>query len=213
MSVSALIASAKRGDREEAARALAALPPGADLNLVDDDDQRTPLHWAVSHGWADIVAELIEKGAGVDTIDEGGYSPLMTACAVGREECVDLVLGATQRTVDERHRESNGKTAFFIAVSKGREKIAAKLLAKGADVNAADASRQTPLHRAVIKGNAELVEWLVAKGAQLNAQDSQGDTPLHYAAIENNKEIGSLLIRAGADKEIKNREGKFFHEL
>ena len=213
---------------------------GGSLDISDyDDEGRTALHWAVAMGHATLVGVLLQRGASASTVDEGGITPLMSACSTGVESVVDMILGELDcpAALNSRHPDSHNKTPLLVAVSKNKINIAFKLLAKGADATLADSSGQTPLHRAVIKSCEDLIEALIKHGADVNAQDRLGDTPLHYAARENNKyafcatlqirmqiyltkphtypyrDIGCFLIRSGADREIKNKEGEFFWQL
>eukprot|EP00056_Hartaetosiga_gracilis_P006387 m.96273 g.96273 ORF g.96273 m.96273 type:complete len:65 (+) comp12459_c0_seq13:1161-1355(+) len=50
------------------------------------------------------------------------------------------------------------------------------LLAKGADVNAADNSNVTPLATAVSNGHVNIVKQLIANGANVNAQTKVNKT-------------------------------------
>src|SRR5258707_331099 len=56
------------------------------------------------------------------------------------------------------------------------------LLAKGADVNARDATQDTPLMIASLNGYLEVLKLLVTKGADVNASNATGFTALHLAA-------------------------------
>ena len=157
-----------------------------DIN-ESDDDGRTVFHWAVTHGSEDIAQMLVGRGASVDSVDDGGITPLITACSVGLQSIVEMILELTKKSLDLHYKEAHNKTALFTAVSKGKFNIVKKLLGKGASASIADSSLQTPLHRAVVKGSLELCEILLLHKANVNAQDRMGDTPLHYAAMENNK--------------------------
>tara|TARA_B110000438_G_scaffold166529_1_gene159284 strand:- start:326 stop:799 length:474 start_codon:yes stop_codon:yes gene_type:complete len=78
-------------------------------------------------------------------------------------------------------------------------------LATGADVNAKNERRWTPLHIAATK---EIAELLIAAGADVNAtEDWDGETPLHFAAENGHKEIAELLIDNGADVNAKSKGG------
>jgi len=55
------------------------------------------------------------------------------------------------------------------------------LIENGADVNAENQDRCTPLHLAAEKGNAEVIELLIRQNVKINAQDKDGSTPLHKA--------------------------------
>jgi ankyrin repeat protein len=70
------------------------------------------------------------------------------------------------------------------------------LVARGADPNVRDHSRQTPLVYAVASRRPDNVRALLAAGADPNARDAEGKTPLQHAAA--NAEIAEELRRAGA---------------
>ena len=80
----------------------------------------------------------------------------------------------------------------------GAYEIAALLLAHGADVNAKDLWKDTPLYAAAIRDNREMAALLLAHGADVNAKN-YGNTPLHEAAHHNSEEVAALLIENGAD--------------
>ena len=72
-------------------------------------------------------------------------------------------------------------------------------IAAGADVNAVDEHRKTPLHHAAKRGNEQCVLALIRGGANVHAKDGEGHTPLHYAAGEGATECVSALLAADAD--------------
>ena len=67
------------------------------------------------------------------------------------------------------------------AVNIGDIKLVEQHLAAGADVNAKDSVRWTPLHHAAFEGYKEVAELLIAKGADVNATADTGATPLGLA--------------------------------
>ena len=55
-----------------------------------------------------------------------------------------------------------------------------------ADVNAKDATGQTPLHSAMFTGNINIATLLLTRYAEINAKDDEGKTPLHLACMLGN---------------------------
>ena len=96
---------------------------------------------------------------------------------------------------------------LFWVVSMGSQEILELLIANGADVNAKNEYRWTPLHNAALEANKEIVELLIANGADVNAKTNYGETPLHKALYEKRKEIIELLIAKGADVNAENQYG------
>ena len=67
------------------------------------------------------------------------------------------------------------------AIQKGRRDVALDLIAKGADVNAAQADGSTPLHWAAYKLDQELVQKLLDRGAKTDAMNEYGSSPIAEA--------------------------------
>jgi ankyrin repeat protein len=80
-----------------------------------------------------------------------------------------------------------------------------RLIAAGANADAATAHGRTPLHYS--KGRAIVVETLLLAARALDAQDSGGGTPLMRCAALGAAEAVTLLLEAGCDVEVKDTEG------
>nr|KAF6493624.1 ankyrin repeat and SOCS box containing 8 [Rousettus aegyptiacus] len=78
----------------------------------------------------------------------------------------------------------------------------------GANPNALDGNRDTPLHWAAFKNNAECVRALLESGASVNALDYNNDTPLSWAAMKGNLESVSILLDYGAEVRVINLKGQ-----
>jgi hypothetical protein len=102
--------------------------------------------------------------------------------------------------VDVNRHGNMNRTALHYAALRGREDVARLLLAKGADPNARDYSRRTPLHYA--SPWIEITRLLVANGADINAEDKEGRTPLDYAADAAEREA---VNDAHADSRNRNQ--------
>jgi len=185
------------------------LAAGADVNAKDDNGW-TPLHEAAWHGRKEIVELLIANGADVNPQDVNGWTPLHHAARNGHKEIAELLIakgadvdaknedGETpldwairneQTKIADLLRKRGGKTGEEVlagesilgAVNIGDIKLVEQHLAAGADVNAKDSVRWTPLHHAAFEGYKEVAELLIAKGADVNATADTGATPLGLA--------------------------------
>jgi ankyrin repeat protein len=85
------------------------------------------------------------------------------------------------------------------AAQAGETRAALALIARGADVDTADASGATPLHWAVEHDDAEVALALLAAGARARVANRHGIAPLHLAATNGNAVLVERLIAAGAD--------------
>lgn len=69
----------------------------------------------------------------------------------------------------------------------GNERIVEQLIAKGADVNAMDASGRAPLYWAVMKQYENVTQTLIENGANLNIKHNAGVPSFHTAIKHGNK--------------------------
>src|SRR5207253_3203598 len=81
------------------------------------------------------------------------------------------------------------------------------LLVKGADVNARNKAKYTPLHNASRQEATDVAKTLLTHKAEVNAQSEGGETPLHLAAAWGRTPIVDLLLKAGADVNSTSKEG------
>jgi ankyrin repeat protein len=106
-------------------------------------------------------------------------------------------------------------TPLHWAVRYGRVKVAALLIAKGADLSAKTGEGEgwTPLHYAAAEGGPAVVRLLLAKGAKVNARGAEGQTPLHAAAGAGKVQVIFVLLAKGADRNARDRKGRTPRDL
>ena len=83
-----------------------------------------------------------------------------------------------------------------------------RLIAAGADVNAANDLGATPLWAACQNGNAAMVARLLEAGANPNLALLKGETPLMIAARTGNPTIAEALLVRGAEPNAKAARGQ-----
>jgi ankyrin repeat protein len=90
-------------------------------------------------------------------------------------------------------------TPLNLAALKGQLRVAAFLLANGADINFKANNDRAPLFYAAANGHRAMVELLLAKGADVNTRDFSGKTPLHLAADNGFQSVAEALLVGKAD--------------
>ena len=187
-----LIDAAIKGDIEAVKQHLAA---GVDVNAKVSG--WTSLHHTAFHaekqandGHKEVIELLIAKGADVNVLVKGGWTPLDWA----NGEIADTLRKHGGKTGDW----FNAGKSIHIAARAGHIEAVKRHLA-GANVNAkattaGDRIDWTPLHEAATEAHKEVVELLIASGADANAKDYGGDTPLDVAEDD---EIITLLRKHG----------------
>lgn len=94
------------------------------------------------------------------------------------------------------------------AVKSGDIGAVQALLAKPADVNAAQADGTTALHWAVEHDALSLVQALIRAGANVKAANRYGATPLWLASVNGSAPVIATLLEAGADPNAASAEGE-----
>ncbi len=188
-----LLEAAWRGDEAGLRRLLAA---GHDANTQGGYDQFTPLHWACGMRRPEIVRLLLAAGADPDAKDPSGHTPLhflVRAAVKDPTTPYSFVQPYGRNAVDKN------KMAIRVA-------LAELLLAKGADVDAADKRGRGPLCTAVSTGQVALIRVLLAGGAKVRSE-ADGWTALHAAARWRDTVAARLLLEARADANATGRFG------
>ena len=162
---------------------------------VQDSTKYTPLILASWYGHRDVAQCLLEHGADVDWLDGDGGTPLNSAAHRGH---VDVVRVLLEHNANVNLPETY--TPLHSVATAGREpgsdhpQVALLLLEYGANPNARDIERQTPLHLLSGKPHKlDVLRILLEHGADVDAEDADGRTPLQVALKGGHDEVTQLL--------------------
>jgi ankyrin repeat protein len=133
----------------------------------------------VYRGFRYITAPPAQAEGIIDHAKRGGFTPLLFAAQQGDLQSAELLLAAG---ADVNDVDASKASVLVVAAHSGHGALALKLLARGADPNAAGAG-YAPLHAAVLRGDAALVKALVAKGANVDARLEAG-TPVRKYGVD-----------------------------
>ena len=191
--VTALLWAAHWDDREIVVLLLRA---GADVNAAEDHGL-TPLAMACENASATMVDTLLAAGADPGAAQTNGVTPLMTAARTGNIRIVETLL---TRDVDVNAAiPSTGQTALMWATAERHLDIMQRLIAAGADLDAASTIGFTPLLFATRNGDLEAATMLLEAGAGVNEAGSDGTHALPLAIVSGHDELALFLLEQGAD--------------
>ena len=125
------------------------------MNLKDAEG-RTCAHAAASLGLDEALKLLIKHRVDLNTVDNNGSTPLISASWNDKLSTVKLIIA---EGVNVDHRDSLGATALSIVCQRGNFEIASELLQNGAQLYA---SARNPIKLAHQAGFTDLVKLLQA---------------------------------------------------
>lgn len=136
---------------------------GAELDLFTDYGA-SALHRASLVGASDIIELLIQSGMDVNIVNQENTSALMRGVMFKRLSSVDMLLKYHADTeIKENHY---GRTALHKAAILGYGDIVTSLLEAGADIDALDNDKKTPLFYAIKYDHKNIIKMLRQKGAK-----------------------------------------------
>ncbi len=163
----------------------------------------TPLHWAI-HDEAK-VRWLLAHGAGVNTKQGAGRTPLYQAASLGDGHGILRLL--LEHGADPNLRTANGRTPLMAAAGRGDVEALRVLIVAKANVNAKDSAGETALMLAASQGSPEAVRLLIDHRADALARTKRDETALGNAGTAGNEKVVRLLLEHGAEVNVRNIRG------
>jgi ankyrin repeat protein len=178
------------------------LDAGADVKATNRLGS-TPLHWAI-HDEAKVRL-LLARGAGVNTRQRAGRTPIYQAALLGNGHAILRLL--LQHGADPNLRTANGRTPLMAAATRGDAEALRLLLDAQASVNTKDSAGETALMMAASDGNPQVVRLLLKRGADARARTKRNETALGNAGTSGNEDVVRLLLDRGAEVNVRNIRG------
>lgn len=197
-------------DRVSALLAQGYPPDGQGYRLYND---MTPLGIALSKKNAAVVSMLIKAGAGMETRDGSGHTPIFHALG----EFIPLIISEGG---DPNAQDKDGRTRIMWECSYPECVEAADalrlLLEANANPDIKDGSGRTPLHVLVtwmdkyrLDRRLAAVGLLLEFGADVGARTPDGSTALHISNRDYSPpELTRMLLDAGADVNAPDEKGR-----
>lgn len=152
--------------------------------------ERTPLILAAHMGKADVVAQLLQRGAKpnardrTDSVPEArGNTALIKAAQRDHTEVIRVLL-TLGKGIEVGAQTKDGETPLRLVV-EAEDLEAVKLLhGRGAKINHPNNIGSSMLVGTIQHKKYEVLEYLIANGADINMADSAGHTPLMAAITQ-----------------------------
>uniref|UniRef100_A0AAR5P7P9 PDZ domain-containing protein n=1 Tax=Dendroctonus ponderosae TaxID=77166 RepID=A0AAR5P7P9_DENPD len=173
------------------AKVIMALVNGGAILDYRTKDGSTALHRAVEHKSLESLKTLLELGASPNYKDNKGLTPLYFTVHPNVDPVFSETLLHDHATTGAA--DTQGWQEVHQACKHGLLKHLEHLLFYGADMNAHNASGNTPLHVCAVNGQESCARQLLFRGADRQALNYANQTPCQVAVIAGNMELAELI--------------------
>lgn len=129
---------------------------------VQDDRERTLLHWAVACNQKEVLGYLIQKGIDINAVDDQEKTSMHMCIRFDNRAFFDTL---QQRQVNDEWKRRFGASLLETSVMKKNAPFVERLIASGIDINAKNDRGSTALEIAQRIGAEEIAELLLSLGA------------------------------------------------
>jgi ankyrin repeat protein/L-ascorbate metabolism protein UlaG (beta-lactamase superfamily) len=191
--------AARAGDLATVRALLEADP---ELLELENENEKTPLHFAAEGGSVEVIRFLLDRGADVNAPNVANETPLHYATGWCHLEAVRLLL---ERKADVSIATNEGDTPLHYLRFVGLREVAELLLENGADINARNNEGETFLGMAVNAGRPQLIDLAFERGAKI--EPGQGMRMLIDAAAAGNLALVDRILDNGVEVKAEGESG------
>lgn len=172
-----------------------------------DDEGYTPLIYALTNGFVDIVQCLLENDAAPDVKDYFGRSPLHFAVTYSDPVvCEAMVKLLTLYEADVNVKDNDGDAPLHVCSDcDDRLACTSLLLAHGALI-CSNALGNHATHIAARHGAVATLKLLVQYGGDMNLKNYDGKTPLGMARMHDQKAVVQYIAHYFAQEALEETE-------
>jgi len=193
---------------DEVRRIIAADPSTLNQRQSRNENNRTPLHFAVAMNRPQMVELLLSLGADPLSVDGGGMPVAVYASNLEIDRPVmtkirEMTLAEIESAARGRRPLNVGAMDLVAAAVLRDWDLASRIVAANRQL----IDKGGALHLLTKRGDTVAVEWLLKQGANPNVRWAHWDsdvTALHLAVMQNRIDIARLLLNAGADPRIRD---------
>ena len=154
----------------------------------------------------EIVKFLLDSGANIAALNDGGLTPLHFAASITvYPRVIELLL---QHGADPNETSNANSSPLHSAAMWNIDRAAAEtLLQHGADLELRNKNGATPMHLATL-WNIPVLELFLGSGGNVETRDNEDNTLLHWAASNPVVNMTKILVDHGADLKSQNGLGR-----
>ncbi|XP_040569344.1 uncharacterized protein Prosap isoform X2 [Lepeophtheirus salmonis] len=179
------------GIKGKTSRLIIALINGGAILDFRTKDGTTALHRAVTKNNSESVKTLLDLGASPNYKDGRGLTPLYHAVASSSDVNLVEMLLHDHAMVGVQDRQEWHEVHH--ACRNGLIQHLEHLLFYSADINARNASGNTPLHVCAVNNQESCARILLFRGCETEALNFAGQTPYQVAVIAGNLELAEII--------------------
>nr|AOR81469.1 TRPA1 [Nilaparvata lugens] len=172
-----------------------------------DAEGNVPLHSAVHSGDFKAVELCLKSGAKISTQQHDLSTPVHLACAQGAIDIVRLMFGLQpqEKALCLQSCDVQKMTPLHCAAMFDRAEIVQFLIQEGADINAMDKERRSPLLLAASRGGWRTVLALIRLKANIHLKDFNHRNILHLVVMNGGRldEFATEVIKAQSTEDLQ----------